>query len=289
MKIMVMGASGMLGHAVLRYFVERTEHDAVGTLRSSAAAAALPRSVQDNVVIGGSAEDGDALMQLFQEVRPDLVINCLGVVKQLAASKDPLHAIPINSILPHRLLRLTGLVGARLVHMSTDCVFSGSQGMYREGDTPDGKDVYGRTKLLGEIDAPHALTLRTSIIGEELVTAHSLISWFLNQEGRISGYNRAIFSGLPTVEIARIIDQYVIGNPGLHGVYHLSTEPIDKATLLRLVAAEYGKQIEIKDDPSLCIDRSLDSSRFRAATGFVPDSWAALVGRMHSFHQSGNS
>lgn len=284
MKIMVLGANGMLGNAVLRYFAERTDHHTIGTVRSASAVASLPRSVQDKVVVGGSAEDGDALIQTFQNVRPDLIINCLGIVKQRTEAKDPLYAIPVNAVLPHRLLRLCGLTGARLVHLSTDCVFKGSKGMYREEDVPDADDVYGRTKLLGEVDAPHAVTLRTSIIGHELATAHSLIGWFLRQEDTVKGHTRAIFSGLPTVEIARIIDQHVIGNPSLHGVYHLSAEPIDKASLLRLVASEYGKQITIEDDPSVEIDRSLDSSRFRSATGFSPKSWDELVRRMHQFH-----
>jgi len=286
MKIMILGANGMLGNAVLRYFADKTGHEPVGIVRSATAARSLPQSLHASLRVGGSIEDPDALTQLFREVRPELVINCIGVVKQLAAAKDPLNAIPINSVLPHRLARLCDLVGARLIHLSTDCVFSGRKGMYREEDVPDADDVYGRTKLLGEVTEPHTLTLRTSIIGHELSSAHSLVDWFLGQEGGVRGFSKAIFSGFPTVEIARIIDRYVIGNTALHGLYHLSAEPIDKAALLRLVALQYGKQIEIHDDSSVVIDRSLDSSPFRSATGFVPEPWPELVRRMHSFQSS---
>jgi dTDP-4-dehydrorhamnose reductase len=155
--------------------------------------------------------------------------------------------------------------------------------MYVEDDLPDARDVYGRTKLLGEVDYPHALTLRTSIIGHELVSSHSLVCWFLAQEGAVRGFSRAVFSGFPTVEIARIIGEVVLPRPELSGLYHLSTEPIDKASLLKLIADAYRKAIDIDDDPSLVIDRSLDSTRFRSLTGFQPENWPTLVRRMAEF------
>jgi dTDP-4-dehydrorhamnose reductase len=204
-------------------------------------------------------------------------------VKQLDEANDPLSAIPINSILPHRLARLCSLVGARLVHLSTDCVFSGAKGMYSESDVPDAYDVYGRTKLLGEVSYAHTITLRTSIIGHELKGSSSLIGWFLAQQGSVKGFSRAVFSGLPTVEIARIVNEHVLPDAGLHGLYHLSADPIDKYQLLQLVANVYGKETDIVEDQSLVIDRSLDSSRFRDATGFKPDSWPVLVRRMYDF------
>ena len=199
------------------------------------------------------------------------------------ASVAPLAAIPVNAVLPHRLARLCALAGARLIHLSTDCVFAGDKGMYREDDLPDAQDVYGRTKLLGEVDYPHALTLRTSIIGHELASHHSLVCWFLSQHGPVRGYSQAIFSGLPTVEIARVIDKYVLDRPELHGLYHLSAEPIDKLSLLQLVAKTYGKENEITEDRSMVIDRSLDSTRFRSATGYRPEPWPDLIRRMHEF------
>lgn len=281
--ILVLGASGMLGNAMLRYFATQTEHDVVGIVRSAGSARLLPEDLQDRIAMGGDVDDVDALVRMFDRHRPSVVVNCVGLVKQLGDANDPLAAIPINAVLPHRLARLCSLAGARLVHLSTDCVFTGDKGMYREDDIPDAQDVYGRTKLLGEVDYPHALTLRTSIIGHELASHHSLICWFLSQQNAVRGFSQAIFSGLPTVEIARVIDKYVLDRPELHGLYHLSAEPIDKFSLLQLVAKTYGKEIEITDDSALVIDRSLDSTRFRSATGYRPEPWMDLVRGMHEF------
>lgn len=282
-KILVLGASGMLGNAVYRYFTSHTDHDVIGVVRSARSVSSLTREPRGQIVEGGDVENLDALVRVFDKHRPTIVVNCIGLVKQLDDAKNPLAAIPINSVLPHRLARLCSLSDARLIHLSTDCVFSGDKGLYVESDLPDARDVYGRTKLLGEVDYPNALTLRTSIIGHELSGAHSLISWFLAQKGAVRGFSKAIFSGFPTVEIARIIDAYVIPLPELSGLYHLSAAPIDKFNLLKLVAETYTKDIRIDEDPSLVIDRSLDSSRFRAATGFQPDDWPTLVKRMHDF------
>lgn len=282
-KVLVLGASGMLGNAVLRYFATQTEHEALGVVRSAGSARLLPASLQDNIALGGDVDDVDALVRMFDRHRPTVVINCVGLVKQLGDAKDPLAAIPINAVLPHRLARLCALAGARLVHLSTDCVFAGDKGMYREDDLPDAQDVYGRTKLLGEVDYPHALTLRTSIIGHELASHHSLVCWFLSQHDSVRGFSKAIFSGLPTVEIARVIDEYVLDRTELHGLFHLSAEPIDKFSLLQLVAKTYGKDIEVTDDQSLEIDRSLDSTRFRDVTGYQPEPWPDLIHRMHEF------
>ncbi|MDC0886626.1 SDR family oxidoreductase [Altererythrobacter sp.] len=280
---MVLGVSGMLGNAVFRYFATLTSHETIGVVRSAGSARGLPEELRGNIVVGGNVDDFDALSNLFDKQRPTVVINCIGLVKQLEEAGNPLAAIPINSVLPHRLARLSSLVSARLIHLSTDCVFSGKDGMYREEDLPDATDVYGRTKLLGEVAYPHALTLRTSIIGHELTGAHSLLCWFLSQKDSVRGFSKAVFSGFPTVEIARIIDQYVLPNPELSGLYHLSADPIDKFTLLTLVAKIYGKKIAINDDPSVVIDRSLNSDRFRQATNFTPDDWPTLVQHMHDF------
>lgn len=282
-KILILGASGMLGNAVLRLFCASPGYEAQGTVRSAASVKLLPEAVRAQVIAGVDVENADTMMAVLDRVRPDVVVNCIGLVKQLAEADDPLQAIPINALLPHRLARMCALVGARLVHMSTDCVFSGKKGMYTEDDASDAYDLYGRSKFLGEVDYPHAITLRTSIIGHELGRHTSLIGWFLRQEGKTRGFERAIFSGLPTVEVARIIRDYVIPHPELRGLYHLSAEPINKFDLLTLVAEAYGKQIEIVRDRELVIDRSLDSNRFRNATGFVPLSWPELVRVMRDF------
>jgi dTDP-4-dehydrorhamnose reductase len=280
---LILGASGMLGNTALRFFAGRGVHETVGSMRSAKVLPLFPEPLRGRIVTGVDVDDLDGLNRLFDTTAPDVVINCIGVVKQLAQADDPLTAIPINSILPHRLARLSQSVGARLVHFSTDCVFSGKKGMYREDDFADCDDLYGRSKYLGEVDYPNAVTLRTSIIGHELGGSQGLLNWFLSQHDRVNGYARAVFSGFPAVEIARIIHDVVIPNPSLRGVYHLSAEPISKLDLLRLIADVYGKTIEIRPDDTVVIDRSLDSSRFRKITGYAPPPWPDLVRAMHQF------
>ena len=201
MKVLVLGVSGMLGNAVFRLLGDSTGVEVRGTARTAAAAGQLPEALRARIVSGIDVENFDSLARAFAAVRPDVVINCIGLVKQLSGADDALAAIPINSLLPHRLARLCEVAGARLVHVSTDCVFAGTRGMYNEDDPADAQDLYGRSKHLGEVRYAHTVTLRTSIIGHELDSAHGLIGWFLAQEGPVRGYRRAIFSGLPTVEL----------------------------------------------------------------------------------------
>lgn len=283
MRALVLGASGMLGNAVYRTFAESADMQVVGTARSRSVAARLPSSSNARLAFGVDVGDLDGLARLFAESRPDIVVNCIGLVKQLSDSKDPLQAIPINSLLPHRLAYLSELVGARLIHVSTDCVFSGARGGYVESDLADADDLYGRSKLLGEVDYPNAVTLRTSIIGHELDGAHSLIGWFLAQKGAVKGFAKAIFSGVPTVELARIMRDIVLPRPELRGLYHVAAEPISKLDLLHLVAACYGKRIDIVRDEALVIDRSLSAQRFNRETGYSPPAWPELIRRMRDF------
>lgn len=283
MKILVLGASGMLGNAMLRVMAETGEHDVRGTARSTSALRHFAPILANRILTGLDVEHFDALAGVFQEIRPDAVVNCIGLVKQLAAADDPLQALPINSLLPHRLARLCSLVGARLVHVSTDCVFNGRKGNYRESDPSDAEDLYGRSKFLGEVAYPHTITLRTSIIGHELATAYSLIGWFLAQQGKIMGYRRAIFTGLPTVELARLVRDVVLPRPELSGLYHVASAPISKYDLLKLVANAYGKDIVIEPDDAMVVDHSLNAERFAAATGYAAPPWPELVVTMRDF------
>lgn len=278
--VLILGATGMLGNAALRFFAESPRYLVVGAMRSAGAAAKLPAELRGNLHAG---LDLERLEPLFAEVSPDVVVNCVGVVKQLREAEDPLTAIPINSLLPHRLARLCRARGARLIQVSTDCVFSGSKGSYREEDEPDARDLYGRSKLLGEVDGDGAVTLRTSMIGHELGAPHGLLGWFLSQRGRVRGYRRAVFSGLPTVELARVMRDFVIPRPELKGVFHVSAEPISKYDLLALIASTYGFACEIVPDDEVVIDRSLDSAKFRRATGYVAPAWPQLIEAMHRF------
>jgi dTDP-4-dehydrorhamnose reductase len=283
MKILVLGVSGMLGNAVFRYCSEDSQHEVIGSARSDSVRRNFPEAFGQRIVTGTDVDNQDSLALLFAKVKPDVVINCVGLIKQMADANDPLQAIPINSLLPHRLARLCDIAGARLIHVSTDCVFSGSKGNYLESDASDAKDLYGRSKFMGEVDYPHCITLRTSIIGHELNSAKSLVGWFLAQQGSVKGYTKAIFSGLPTIELAHVIRDVVLPQPALRGLYHVAAEPINKFDLLTLVAQSYRKEIEIVADEQLVIDRSLNAQRFRAATGYVAPAWPELIQKMANF------
>jgi len=284
MRILVLGASGMLGNAMFRVLDEHEDLEVFGTARSSEVERFFPAKISQRLMTGIDVENQDALMNTFCQVRPKVVINCVGLIKQLAEASDPLRSIPVNALLPHRLARLCDVSGARLVHISTDCVFSGEKGGYTESDLSDARDLYGVSKYLGEVHYPDSITLRTSIIGHALNSSNGLIDWFLGQQGQCRGFTRALFSGLPTVTLAQIVRDVIIPDSGLHGLYHVGADPITKFDLLKLVAEVYGKSIEITPDDSLQIDRSLSAGRFRAATGYVVPEWPELVRVMHSYY-----
>ena len=283
MKILVLGASGMLGNAMFRVLSETDEHEVWGTVRSPGIHKLFDDVQALRLLSGIEVENADALSDVLNKVRPNVVVNCIGLVKQFAAAGDPLLALPINAMLPHRLARFCSLVGARLIHVSTDCVFSGKRGAYTESDTPDAEDLYGKSKHIGEVDYHNAVTLRTSIIGHELESRHGLVEWFLWQEVRVFGYTRALFSGLPMVEFSRIVRDFVLPKASLRGLYHVSSAPIAKYLLLSLVARIYEKNIEIVPDDSVVIDRTLVADRFQQATGYTAPPWEDLVLMMKKF------
>lgn len=283
MRILVLGASGMLGSAMMRVLSEKDDTEVFGTVRSAGVARFFTPQIAQRLLPGCDVENHDALIKVFAEVKPDVVINCIGLIKQLAEADDPLVALPINSLLPHRLAALCKLGGARLIHISTDCVFNGERGDYLESDLSNATDLYGKSKYLGEVYFPHTITLRTSIIGPELQSTHGLIEWFLAQKERCNGYSKAIFSGLPTVVLAQIIRDIIIPRPDLSGLYHVAAEPISKFDLLSLVADVYRKKIEIVPDVRLVIDRSLNAEKLRAETGYIAPDWRTLIQMMYSF------
>lgn len=283
MKVLVLGVTGMLGNAMFRCLSAKTELNVFGTARCENAYQFFSKKLTPQLLVGVDVENYDSLVRLFDNIRPDVVVNCVGLVKQLTEANDPLQAIPINTLLPHRLALLTQATDARLVHVSTDCVFSGKKGAYLETDFPDAYDLYGRSKLLGEVAYPHAITLRTSIIGHELKGQRSLVGWFLAQKESVKGFKRAVFSGLPTVELARLIRDIVIPRSDLHGLYHIAAKPINKFDLLQLIAQVYKKNNEIVPDDNLVIDRSLNAKRFYEATGYMAPDWPVLIQRMYEF------
>jgi len=280
MRVLILGGSGMLGHKLWQTFAPR--FDAYVTFRGRAGDYARTGLFDPERSVGGvSAQDFDSVARAFALVRPEAVVNCIGVVKQDAAAKDPLASISVNALFPHRLAQLARAAGARLVHLSTDCVFSGREGNYAESARPDAEDLYGRTKLLGEVAGEGCLTIRTSMIGRELAGAHGLIEWFLSQEGgRVRGFERAVFSGLTTGALAEVIAKVVGEHRDLSGVRHVAAGPISKFDLLSLVKEVYGLRVRVEPDETFVCDRSLDGSRFRGETGVGAPSWPEMIGRM---------
>jgi dTDP-4-dehydrorhamnose reductase len=280
MRILILGGAGMLGHQLVAAL--QADFDTWATLRGSVRADERHGLFDpDRTLSGIDVLDFDAVTGVMAKVRPDAVINCVGIIKQLAAAKDPYLSVAVNSLLPHRLHRLCRAAGARLIHFSTDCVFSGRTGNYTEDDPSDALDLYGRSKFLGETVGEGALTLRSSIIGHELGSASGLVEWFLSQRGkRVEGYRRAVFSGFTTHEMARVVRRVLTQHPELSGTLQVSSEPINKYDLLMVIRQAYGVDVEIVPDDKVQIDRSLDSTRFRRLTGYVPPSWPQMIEEM---------
>ena len=283
MRVLVLGATGLLGSVVFHVLSEKIEWQVFGTLRTEESKKLFDPRLYLNLVVGINVLDQVDLVKVFEQTKPDVVINCISLAKPLLSLGDPLDLIPIFALLPHLLANLCRLAGSRLVHISTDGVFSGTKGQYIEDDNPDARDVYGLSKLMGEVIVPHAIMLRTSMLGPDLHGANGLLAWFMSQQGACKCFNRSIFSGLPTVVLAKIIRDYVIPKPELFGVYHLAAEPISKFDLLKLVAEVYKKTIElIPVDQPVC-DRSLNPARFYAATGYEAPEWPELIRIMHDY------
>jgi len=287
-RVLILGATGMLGHVLFSQLSLDADLEVYATVRDKGEEASrwFSPALLNRCVVSVDAFNFDSLLDTIAAVRPEVVINCIGIVKQSPLGKDPFTVTYINSLLPHRLAKACCLAGVRLIHPSTDCVFDGARGNYREYDTANAVDLYDQSKLLGEVTLPNCLTVRTSFIGHELRDKLALIEWFLAQENRVQGFTQAVFSGFPTVVFAGIIRKFLLDDLRLTGIYHISAEPISKYDLLRLVAREYGKKIEIIPDDTLKVDRSLDSSAFRKITGYAPPSWPELVAAMHQHYLS---
>jgi dTDP-4-dehydrorhamnose reductase len=286
MNVLVLGATGMLGSTAFNVLSADSGLKVYGTVRNSASLAHFPSVLSPNIIVGIDVEQQDSLVRAIAISQPKVIVNCVGLVKQLSTADNPLFALPLNSLLPHRLAGLCDVIGGRLIHISTDCVFSGSKGNYLETDSPDASDLYGRSKLIGEVVAKNAITLRTSIIGHELNSAKSLLNWFLAQKGTVKGFTKAVFSGLPTVELSKIIRDVVIPNPNLYGLYHVASDPINKFDLLNLVAERYGKKVQIQPSDELVIDRSLNAEKFLRATNYKSPAWPELVKAMFEYQSS---
>jgi dTDP-4-dehydrorhamnose reductase len=280
MRVLILGGEGMLGHQLLIELSKR--HDVTVTLRQD------PEAYQGhwlfspkNSITSVNVTDINRLRQAIQTSRPQAVVNAIGLVKQGNDSGDVIRNLEVNSLLPHRLAELCAEASARLVHVSTDCVFSGKRGAYMENDTADATDLYGRTKYLGEVTGSGCLTLRTSIIGLELKRRKSLVEWFLAARGEISGYTQAIYSGLTTAEFARVVLLLLEDFPALNGLFHVVSEPISKHDILVLLARNLRRSdVTIRPDASFVCDRSMVGDKFNRATGYKSPSWPVLLAEL---------
>lgn len=279
MKILVLGANGMLGHRAAMLLSER--HEVTGTLRApdAVAEAFAPRA---RFITGVSADAPGTLAKVIDDVRPDAVVNCIGIVKQRPEAHDAAASMRVNAVFPHEAADLCAGAGARFIHVSTDCVFTGDRGFYTESDAPDATDLYGLSKLQGEVTGvAGAVTVRTSMVGWEIRRPTGLLEWFAGCRGsRVDGFTKAVFSGLATSDLVEVIEGLCTDWADVDGLWHVSTDPISKYDLLTMVRDALAWDVEItpRDEPA--IDRSLDSTRFRARTGWTPRAWPQAVERL---------
>ena len=283
MKILILGGSGMLGHRL--WINLRKEHEVWVTVRqTSSPFPERPEFPLKYIRTDVDSSNFDQVTRALASIQPDLVINCIGLIKHKGdLASDPIMYISLNALLPHRISHICRAAKIRMIHISTDCVFSGKKGNYLESDQSDAEDLYGRTKFLGEVAyPPHSITLRTSIIGRELKTRLGLIEWFLSQKDgdTIRGYKHAIFTGFTTNELSCIIMNNIIPHPELTGLYHVSSDPVNKYDLLQITNQAFGRKINILPDEDFFVDRSLNSTRFRQATGYQPPSWPDMIQEM---------
>ncbi len=278
-RILVVGASGMLGHEAVR--VLAPDFEVWGACRNPAELPDL--GVPAERMLGGlDATDSASAYAFVERVKPDFVLNAVGIVKQRPDAKAAIPSIEVNSLWPHVLADACERGGARMAHVGTDCVFSGLRGGYTETDVPDAFDMYGRSKLLGEvIDRDNTVTLRTSLIGWQIGAATGLLGWFdAHRHEHLKGFTRAVFSGLTTQEFTKVIRDMVMPDVSLKGLWHLSADPIDKYTLLTKASEKLGWDVDLTPSDELVIDRSLDSTRFRQRTGWTPPSWDEMLAEL---------
>jgi dTDP-4-dehydrorhamnose reductase len=281
--ILILGGTGMLGHKLFQHFLPRFP-GTICTMHRQASDVPYSRIAMfqgPQVIEGIDLVDFNRLSNLLLRLKPDFIVNCIGVIKQRDEASSHISTITVNSLLPHQLAELCAKWGGRLIHFSTDCVFSGHQGMYKEGDLSDAEDLYGKTKFLGETTEANALTIRTSIIGRELANHRSLLDWFLsNKGGRVRGYRKSIYSGVTTNHLVEVVADIILHYPQLQGVYQVASEPISKYDLLCLLREAYALDVAIDPVDGEYANRSMDGSRFRGATGYVCPPWPTLVEQM---------
>ena len=280
MRILILGGNGMLGHAAWQAL--KKDFNVYVTIRGAfSKIEKFGIFDEKKMFCGVRAEDFQNIEKIVSSIKPDVILNCIGIIKQIREAADPVKSIEINSLFPHKLAALCKGSTCRLIHISTDCVFFGNKGLYTENDSPDSLDLYGRTKLLGEVNDGTALTIRTSIIGSELGTKNGLLEWFLSQNDKsVKGYANVIFSGFTTAGLCLIIKDIIINYKYMKGLYHVSSEPINKYELLMLIKEKMNLAVNIIKDEEFKCDRSLNSSKFRKEAAYDPPSWEDMINKL---------
>lgn len=277
MKVLILGANGMLGHKLFQVLQNQLNFDTYGTIRD---ANNINFFSQKNKIFT-SIKNLIDIKKTIKDLKPNIIINCIGITRKNNTDINELREmINVNSILPHQLLLLAKEHNLRLIHISTDCVFSGNKGNYKEEDIPDPHDDYGKSKLLGEFNDGANLVIRTSIIGPELKTNRGLLEWFLNVKERCDGYKEAIFSGFTTLELSNIIGKIIIPRKDINGLLNVSSNPISKAKLLEIINEVYKKRVKIDVSDILRIDRSLNNETFLKKTNYNPPTWNKMILQM---------
>jgi dTDP-4-dehydrorhamnose reductase len=282
MKILVLGASGMIGLALYNQLVKNKNFTVIGTTSQSNAKKIIENQNKLNSLVLFDFLKDKNIENLIKSINPNIIINCVGIIKQSSLITNKINTILLNSILPNKLSILAFKNGIKLVQISTDCVFSGKVGSYVESDNPDPIDTYGRTKLIGEIVNDNSLTLRTSLVGHELFTKNGLLEWFLSQKNECIGFKNAFFSGFTTNAFAKILETILLNKKELKGLYHISSNIISKYDFLEKINKEYKKNIKINPDHSFNINRSLNSSALQKKIGYNVDSWDVMIREMFS-------
>jgi dTDP-4-dehydrorhamnose reductase len=284
MRVLILGGTGMLGHQLWQAWQEKfdiyiSHRGGSEVLQTNSLLNSFNNIEQ--VINYVAADNLESVIRALELANPNIVINCIGIIKQLLNAKDPIPSITVNALFPHQLAQLCQKYNAKLIQISTDCVFSGDKGNYTEQDNPDPVDLYGRTKLLGEVTSPNCLTIRTSIIGRELNSQNSLVEWFISQKGKtVKGFDRAIYTGFTTQALSQIIEKIILEQPNLKGLWHISSDPITKYQLLNVMNQAFNLGITIEKDESFICDRSLNSQKFRDFTGYTPPTWEKMIAQL---------
>tara|TARA_B100000989_G_C19515946_1_gene461651 strand:- start:1430 stop:2311 length:882 start_codon:yes stop_codon:yes gene_type:complete len=277
MRILILGGSGMLGHTFFKVWKANSEVKV--TLRKRL------EDYEHNQIFGiGEYFEGidlrrlDTLRDVIISYKPDCIVNCSGVTKQICNEFNQEDVFTLNALLPHKLAGLCDNFGTRLIQLSTDCIYSGKKGNYNESDISDAEDLYGKSKYQGELNKTNSLTLRKSSIGLELGNKHGLVEWFLNQKGSILGFDKAIYSGFSSIHLAGLIESIIFDSPDLQGIYNIASKPISKYYLLSSLQERIDNfELDIIRDDKIKIDRSLNPSKFLEQTNLKFPSWEKML------------